>query len=129
MDNIINLVIGDWSDDGHGKTHTVTVKSNLLKENIDRAYLEGVKKIGVDISEYCEDYEDTLVPMEALKKLETAGFDLYTLDGYGEDEEFGIWYEDFAKIWMFIAKTGNPDLILVPADPNSINIGGYGLFT
>ena len=36
--NIINLVIGDWSGDGHDKRQTITIESNLTLAEITNAY-------------------------------------------------------------------------------------------
>jgi len=53
------LILGDWSDDGHGKTETFIVESNKPVDEAREAYFEAVKKTGIDFGEQvCRDYED-----------------------------------------------------------------------
>ena len=35
LDNIITMVIGDWSNDGHGRTTTLVFKSNLTTGQVE----------------------------------------------------------------------------------------------
>ena len=127
------LVMGDWSDDGHGKTEDIVIKSNLTSKQLEAAYNKGVKKLGFDFAEVCcADYEDSEVPEEYQEKLLKAGF----ADYLPEDqlEGGGNWFDDFYTdsyvwVWMFIAYLGDPKLVWEKAkEVNSINIGGYGFF-
>lgn len=62
MNNIWNIPIGDWSDDGHGKCDWFTIKSNFTVEQAREAYFKSVEKSGVDIcKEVACDYEDNSV--------------------------------------------------------------------
>ena len=124
MNNVTNLVIGDWSDDGHGKTATITIKSNLTSKGIEKAFKVGAKKIGVDITSLCEDYEDYGLPDEAIAKLKKAGYE-------GDEEEgfLEAGYESFAAIYLFTVKIGDPSFEYKEVDGKNINIGGYGLLS
>lgn len=127
------LVMGDWSDDGHGKTEDIVIKSNLTSKQLEAAYKKGVKKLGFDFSEVCcADYEDSEVPEEYQEKLLKAGLADYLPEDQLEGD--GNWFDDFYTdhymwVWMFIAHLGDPSLVWENAkEVNSINIGGYGLF-
>ena len=119
MNNTINLVIGDWSHDGHEKTETVTVSSNLTIKEIEKAFKIGVNKLGFDITKCCEDYEDHVLPKKANDALKKAGFK-------GVDEE-GYFYETFADIYLFTVKQGDDSFKYKIVTNQTINIGGYGL--
>lgn len=120
--HIITFVIGDWSDDGHGKTRELLFQSNLSKIEVENAYVEGTKLINFDFSEkVAVEYQNPELPAKYLKILNDFGAKLHPKL---EDLD----YESFADIWMFIAKLGRPDLEIKMLNKNSIDIGGYGLF-
>lgn len=145
-ENVISLVLGDWSGDGHSKTDTIVIMSSLNKKDVEKAYKNGTKKLGFDfINEVCEEYEDRLLPKDKLELLMKSGFkasdfgykskyELKELKDALEDEcspGLGLWIDTFPKIYLFIVKLGNEDFkyrILEGAENPSINIGGYGLY-
>ena len=58
----INLIVGDWSGDGHTVTETVTISSNCSVDSIRLAYKEGSEILGFDLSEtVCREFEDRLI--------------------------------------------------------------------
>lgn len=127
MKNIISLVMGDRSGDGHGKTDTVIIKSNLSKKDLEKAYKKAIKIIGFDLAEVASEYEDNYISEKLYLKLKKAGF---TEDyGESEDEKYQIFSEAYADIYLFFIKIGEPKFEYEIVDSsNSINIGGYGLF-
>lgn len=63
MENIVTLVMGDPSNDGHGQVGRFTYKSNYTSKQIQEAYKKSCELLGFDfINECCEEYEDGLVP-------------------------------------------------------------------
>lgn len=134
LSHTIDLVIGDWSGDGHAKTTTVTILSTHSRSALDEAYKLGVKVTGVDLSaEVAHEYEDNVIATEILEKLEAHGLDKKKVlddDGFGNDEiGYGLWPDSFADIWLFIAKVGDPDFRYKRTQkPAGIRIGGYGLY-
>lgn len=130
---LINLVVGDWSDDGHGKTEHVCVEVNCTKDELQQAYDEGVGKLGFSMRDEVQDYENHILSLEAYMALVSSGFNF-------EDEENGletviteedryIGRQDYAILWMWIAHVGRPYIThKVVKQDNQINIGGYGLF-
>lgn len=127
----IDLVIGDWTSDGHGKTKTITITSNLDKSDIEKAYSAGVKKTKVDFDEdVASEYEDSCISTAIVDLLAEHGF---KIEDYSEDEEpdskgYILYNEGYCLAWLFIAQVGNPDFKYEFINNPNINIGGYGLF-
>ena len=67
----INLVLGDWSHDGHGITDTVTIKCSHTSEQIKEAYNQAVKNLGFPdlVEDACEEYEDSYLRLAFAQKL------------------------------------------------------------
>jgi hypothetical protein len=78
------IVIGDWSDDGHGKTETFIVDmANLSAKEMQANYDANVKKFGFDPKKVCEEYQDSEFPLEYIHALVTDGLKLWD----NQDEE------------------------------------------
>lgn len=138
------LVLGDWSDDGHGKTDIVMLASNLDSEEIAEAYEKASKKLGFNfINDVAADYEDNELPTDYLKKLVEYGLSLKQVFEYeydieraekaleNEDSEgVPLWPDSYTQIFLFIVKLGNPEFEfkILEDDTDRIDIGGYGLF-
>ena len=127
--NAISLTMGDWSHDGHNKTKTVTISCNLDRDALEEAYEAGVKKTDVDLEEIAADYEDNEFPQGVIDILRGFGFIPEEFLGKSWRDE-SVWIVDtdgFWRIWLFIAKVGNPELEFEQCEA-TINIGGYGMF-
>lgn len=132
LPHMINLVVGDWSHDGHNMTEQSTIKCNLEKKDLEKAYKKGTKVVGFNLTEeVCADYEDMSMPAEIAEKLKVAGIDAneYVEHEDGEELSFAYNHEAFTELWLRIAQLGNPDLKYEMSSNESpnINIGGYGL--
>ena len=46
----IELIVGDGSYEGHGRTKVIVIESNLTSQEIKAAYSLGANKSGVDLS-------------------------------------------------------------------------------
>jgi hypothetical protein len=131
MQHTITLVVGDWSFDGHNRTHNFAIKSNLDVDAVSAAFEMGEEKLGVKFQEtVAAEFEDNVLPRDVIEKLENHGFVLADVVGDCEDEEqVTIDSDVYVDIWLFIAKLGNPDFRYELTSHPSINVGGYGLFT
>jgi len=130
----INLVVGDWSDDGHGRTETITINTNLTRSEVQRAYKAGVELIGVDLTkEVCRDYEDHKIDDDTWKKFREAGLTKTDVPVW-EEEDFedisSLWVcpKSFAYLYCFIVKKGDSSFEFKVVENKDLNIGGYGLF-
>lgn len=64
------IVLGDWSCDGHEKSDTVLIETNVTVEELRAAYLQSVATTGFDFSEeLASDYEDGSAPIYRLREL------------------------------------------------------------
>lgn len=129
----IDFIIGDYYHDGHGNYEKFTIDSSLDHIALQKAYNEGYKIAGFDITEYCHEYDDSLIPLKHIKKLLELGLekDREVLESVfnEEDEEYSLTPEEYIHIYLFICHLGNDHFIYTLENENpQINIGGYGLF-
>ncbi len=141
----IELVVGDWSGDGHEKTSDIKVSCNYSAKEVEDFHKKGCEITGVNFSKWCCDYEDFEVSKEQIEKVlkytELTIEQIYSqykedFDCYVDDVEswkyVNMTLEVFAHFYMLIAKIAKPELdfSIVSSRDNKekINIGGYGLF-
>jgi hypothetical protein len=133
----IELIVGDWSCDGHEKSENFIVRCSLSKNQLEKAYKAAVKRIGLDPSEdLARDYEDHKFPREYFDKLVAAGI-MITSDDFDHDGaddaddttcDFRFGTDTFVDLYMKVAQSENSQLTYEHVTPPSIHIGGYGLF-
>lgn len=129
---LVTLTIGDWANDGHGRTHRVNIRTNLSKPAIETAYKKGTQLLGFDFQEeVARGYEDNELPAEYYQRLVLAGLpveDIFGPDSV-EDENRYLDYDTYWLIWVFIVKLGDPSFRWKQVMQGSdIKIRGYGLF-
>lgn len=130
LKNTINLVIGDWSDDGHGKTMNFTIVSNLTQRQIENAYEKGTKIVGFDLTEdVASEYQNNTLSIQNYEKLKSLGFK-HKLDLCHSNDAECLWVscDDFCEMYIFIVALGNKNFEHKHVIGKQINIGGYGLF-
>lgn len=94
MKRTVRVVLGDWSDDGHGKTETYLVELegvDVSDEVLNANYQAMTARVGVDLADVCADYEEYSAPLEFLEKVQEAGFAPTPHPGRtfsAEDEDF-----------------------------------------
>jgi hypothetical protein len=134
LNHVVELVLGDWSGDGHKQSDKISIKSNLTDKEILKAYKAGSKKVGFDlINEVCSEYEDNRVSVEKVKALAEAGITnkMLCVDVNDEDDEdttWSMWTDSYTELFLLIVKLGNKDFKYEYANSPSIDIGGYGLY-
>ena len=124
LKHTINLIVGDYSGDGHDRKEVETILSNLDISSFKKAYVKGSELVGVDITSLCEDYDDNHISEEYCKLLKDAGLDFEIDSGYT------MCSNDFLGIYLFLVKKGNENFEYEQYNENhdDIYIGGYGLF-
>jgi hypothetical protein len=154
---IIELVVGDWSRDGHNQSESFTFNTNMPASEVAKAYKKGCEIVGFDLSkDIASDYEENRIGWDNLQTLRSFGLPEGSLDDETTPEQSKkqneMWQntsylknspnatrdwsgaclspETFCNIYLFIAKLGNPELEYKPALTYSdkLTIGGYGLF-
>lgn len=134
------LIIGDWSDDGHGKTETLAVEyPESLEHPIGDYYKIAVESGVRDISSFVEGYEESEVDRKVIEDIaEKIGHridDLWNLfDDEDDSKTVCLSWDSYSEIWILIANHG---IKISGEGPNKIArikvpmvaIGGYGLFS
>lgn len=127
----IQLVLGDWSNDGHGQTDTLFILSNLSSTEIEAAYKRGTKILGFDMkSQVAADYEDSKISETKVETFKKAGF-VFSDSEWDLDGEGDIWLDSdcYAQLWLFVVKLGAPTFEYEIQRPPRLTIGGCGLFS
>jgi hypothetical protein len=118
---LVQLTIGDWSQDGHNIMETVLVETNLNRTEMEEAYRKGCAALMLNpLGNMCSEYEQDTFTKEEAAKLTEVGFPA------GPDET--VTSEDWVRLYIFFCKAGNPDIVIEEVLLDNINIGGYGLF-
>jgi hypothetical protein len=125
----IRIVIGDPSGDGHGRSDSLTISSNLTRSQLFVAYQLGIEKLGFDITEEIRSgrtsvSKEDLTP-DQVAKLRSNGYDPERL--YLEDDGY-VDIETFRHIYLFTCKLGNPSFEYTTKRETveTIEIDGYG---
>lgn len=147
----MKVILGDWSNDGHGMTEMFVVEIPHMKDRaeVGKFYKKGVEKLGFDLTkEVCREYEnpmmrdyhyeilldDGYVPYEF--KLQESKYD--EIPDYSEEEDVYITTELFLDIYMHFVSVGYADEVgssksfyyhVADDDMEQMRIGGYGLFS
>jgi len=107
--NTMHVVIGDWTDDGHGKKETVTIESNKSVSELQKAYKKSCKltKLAFDSDggfakeklQICTESEENYLTPETIVILEK--FKCPLLPAM-KKEEYRFWDPDmFVKLLMW----------------------------
>lgn len=119
----IRLTIGDWSDDGHGRTKDFIMNSNMPVEAVREAHFKIRKATGIDIENICSEYEEDEIDKETVEILKDMGFKFSNTTGMGD----GITNpEEMAKLWVFLLQKADPSLELELQNDNIPNLHFYG---
>jgi len=152
--NKFYLVLGDWSDDGHGKSDKILLKSNKSVTEIQNAYKQscksttcsfnhnddftGIKRDYKESIKYCvcSEYQQTTLTPEIIKifKKQNCPF-LKKL----ENDDYIVSQEIFVKLLMWFISLSLPDFkceeieddipVLNGYWDNNLNVQfGYGLY-
>jgi hypothetical protein len=121
--NIIELIVGDWSGDGHEETSSILFDvTGASRSSLDAYHNQGCEILGSKLSRQCQEYGDDAFSFDFISRLKA--HNIPTLD----PSEF-LTPLAFAETYMQIAKLACPDLSWEYIEFENLNIGGYGLFS
>lgn len=123
----MRLILGDWSDDGHGHSKEKTFVVNYPVHDVQEAYKASCKLTGVSFN-HNEDYTDIRRDWQEAKKYQIATeyeqSGLYPesyniLKQYPGFEEIvdpepydgQYYFDDFSELWWWFVKLSLPDLV------------------
>lgn len=140
MTTLVKFVIGDWSSDGHGKSETYIVESNVSLAYLRETHFKCPSVLGFDIGDICRDYGECTLPDSIADKLIEAKIiteeEKEGLQDYVEpDEVVHLWLD----ILMYLDNEINlhiPAQEVIPsihfygrdAQNRHLNTPGYGVF-
>lgn len=126
MDKKVKLIVGDWSYDGHNQVETFHILSTHEGKDIERFYKNGVKLLRCDPSQDVDPYENNKLKEKTVSALTQAGFNFDDVEGAPT-----LCAEEYVLVYMFVARHGSDNALEWKLDESvdSINIGGYGLFS
>lgn len=129
--NMYSIELELGSSEGHGQTETFVVSSNLSAAAIRKSYKIGAKIIGVNLTAtVATDYQDYTIKESDVELYKAAGFSWTHPEKPLCDSEFDLTFQRYVELYLFTVSKGQPAFewkFLSPCE--SINIGGYGLFS
>lgn len=130
---VLSLETGDWSCDGHCLTEKTQYCSSLDGKAFQDALTQGETKLGIKFSDVVAgDYEDSSISKEVLEALVKNQVKIPEEVLDERDPESGastLTTETYTQIVLEIARLGRPDFKYTPLPLETIQIGGYGLFS
>ena len=112
---IIGLPVGDYSGDGHEKCDIFYVFSEKPFEAVRDAHFAIPERTGIDITSFCNEYEDNEIPVEIVWKLGQMGFPAeqkfmksgqkYFMENAEQDCPAIM-----ADLWVFLLNKSDPEL-------------------
>jgi hypothetical protein len=131
LDKVVELIVGDWSGDGHDKKESCVIKSTHDGKDIEKFYQAGVKKLKCDPAQEVAEYEASTLCADTVKKLVAAGFECRSGDEVNKDGTLDLWTTAYEDVYMFVAVKGSKGKLVWERNDSAgshVNIGGYGLF-
>lgn len=117
------IIIGDWSEDGHGRSEDFIVSSNLPVEIAREAHYRIKDVTGVDIENICSEYEEDEIDEETVDVLKGMGFQFENSSGIGDGI---VSVSDMARLWVFLLQKADPSLNLEIVDDDIPNLQFFG---
>lgn len=140
------IVLGDWSDDGHGKTSTYFIQSAKKLNELQNTYETFVEETsycfdtryrpGRKLIEFFTDYNKSTIKMQDFRQIVGQHYEEYKENADHEffendDEEVYFYPDSFMDFFIFLMNKRNPSLELkiISNEIPTWNTGmGYGLY-
>lgn len=120
---LIQIPIGDWSNDGHGKCDWFIVSYNA-EVDFTIAFMRSAKdhpELRPD--KFCDRYEDSVIPDAVLEACEAAGGnieELFEIEEWHGERYYHLDSERFAQYTLWFMNLSNPTLDAKLAPENNI---------
>jgi hypothetical protein len=136
------IVLGDWSGDGHEKTHSYlfTTPNHFTDDILGANYKKSVAELKIDPTKFAKEYEDSTLPEDVFEALQKYGFDVSVIDRDGDDGNAYVYSDTMFQILMFLIgysldgfewelrKPPKPLIGTWQAEATGSSFVGYGLF-
>ena len=135
----MKLVLGDWSDDGHGRSDIILYECNHPVEKVQQAYKDSCKLTGVQFNinenytgvkrdypeeckyQICTEYDSSEIPETAYNMLVEACIDMDSMGIIKDDLDD----TQFKELWWEFVKLSLPDLTYKEITDDTPVINGY----
>ncbi len=131
--NKMKLVLGDWSNDGHGRSENVLIESNLSVLEIQEAYKASCKLTGVSFNHtedytgikrdyhddkyhVCVEHQDNFLTPETVDILKNHGLPdsfLNKLDVVFGSDGYYLYKESYIELWIWFVKLSLPSVAIL----------------
>jgi hypothetical protein len=145
MSDTFNIVVGDWSHDGHSHTDTQLISTALTYSDVENAWGDVNQKLhntyGFNLHDVCDTYEDNLLTKEQSDAFISMGINIaefcessdeYVYDDDNTDAEFALDSDSFVELILRLLNQHSPLLALERSNytrRKELHVGGYGLFS
>lgn len=143
MMNKFKIELGDWSDDGHGKTEVYMLESDLTVAETREAYIRSINFTGIEFQkEIANAYDDNTLSEIVYLNFKEHGFDFTKHEDEEEYEEIYICPDFYVEMLIWFIKLSAPESTIkviddeIPCfngfwnkDPRINSHFGYGLFS
>ena len=137
MQHEFTIAIGDWSDDGHGKSNDYVFTCTHDEDAIREAYLKAARASGVGLHRgegfeaILDEYEENTFTNEQADRLKAVGVDFSRLVSVWPDEDgrpcFFATPRGAAELFLEMARSQLPGFEYAFVEPKRIN-GYWGKF-
>jgi len=144
MSDTFNIVVGDWSNDGHGHTDTQLISTVMTFSDIEHAWNDINRQMddtyGFNLYNICEEYEDWFLTKKQSDAFTAMGINLDEVaedvsdysGAEGRDAEYAMGSDNYVELIIRLFNIHNP-LLAVSRTKNGkkkeLHVGGYGLFS
>lgn len=108
MKKLVEFVIGDWCNDGHGRYESFVIEVDTDSENVTFELSKAEDKIindfGIDISSWFTEDEDNKIPQKDMEKLVKLGIKINEPVVYSPDVYIEIWMQLVNKTGILTVK-------------------------
>jgi hypothetical protein len=132
--NEIVFELGDWSDDGHGKSDKYKLKTNKTVEELRELHFKFCEQY-FEIGEMCSEYQEYGLSDEIKAKLDSLNISYKLFEQDTSTKQLLIIWLDCLKrvdntVEYYIIEDDTPTMHFYGFDANGRHLGvpGYGLF-
>ncbi|MDD3412559.1 MAG: hypothetical protein PHY47_01020 [Lachnospiraceae bacterium] len=129
------IILGDPTWDGHGRHEEYIFLSSAPLKEVEKAYKKGVAFIGLDVTHFCQEHEESSISMDTYNILKDAGVDVSKIDSW--DEDWMIYPETLLHLILETIRLSGEEIEIseIPSsaiptfsNPEGAESFGYGLF-
>jgi hypothetical protein len=128
VSNKFEMVVGDWSGDGHNQSRAYIIHTSATVEDAREAHFKCPEVLGFDIGDIAKDYDESIIPGHIAEALIEIG--LLTdaeKEEYEDEDSVYVGHKRVAEIWVAILNHIDPNLKLhIPSVEELPSLHFYG---